>query len=539
MVTSTVAPGDEGAPTTPPQLICQKTHKAQKKEFGSGHNQWNYCLLASGVTGPFFGIILYVLSTQLYTLAFRGDLGTIGLITVFMSVWDAICDVLVGHLMDHEKLSWMFPASKYGRRSPWMITHLPLLVIICGFLIAPPQALFGTRELSLYFAVVVFVFKWCITVTITSWSAVTVELYPWKEERSISEAWNIPWACLGGMIAVKLVSLIIASAAEDDSDDCISGDEAQDENEDDSNLSFRYVAAIIGALTILSSYASIPSMKEARKVTDHTKVGSTWKFYQQALRMKSVRVLVIYRMFRTYISATIGQMGLYYLAYVSKATRAESAYYVFMIPFIGVVVQIIASIFWGWYFSKYQHSPQKYSAFGSLCAGLVFFSCLYSSSAPVMLCIANSLVKLFESSDQFFFKSARGWIVDEDILANPGRRREASFVNLYQVVDHLLQLVVTLTTTGTAWAGIDTTLCWGEEQAESGVAYVWTIFVIVLPLLTFLNGFLIFAFPISGKRLMNLERRQIAVSVRDRSASIAAQRSVCDLGLTVQENRPR
>ena len=128
--------------------------------------------------------------------------------------------------------------------------------------------------------------------------------------------------------------------------------------------------------------------------------------------------------------------------------------------------------------------------------------------------------------------------MDEDIVANPGRRREASFVNLYQVVDHLLQLFVTLTTTGTAWAGIDTTLCWGEEQSKTGVAYVWTVFVLILPVLTFLNGFVILAFPISGKRLLNLERKQIVASVRERSASIAAlnrsvetedNNSVCDI----------
>ena len=41
-----------------------------------------------------------------------------------------------------------------------MITHLPLLAITCGFMIAPPDSMIGTPALSIYFVVVVFVFKW-------------------------------------------------------------------------------------------------------------------------------------------------------------------------------------------------------------------------------------------------------------------------------------------------------------------------------------------------------------------------------------------
>lgn len=181
------------------------------------------------------------------------------------------------------------------------------------------------------------------------------------EERTISESWTIPWACFGGMTALKLNALVLEGSGNSDTDECLSDNEEMgsdgsagggDGSDSSLDISFRYTAAVIGAVVILISYLSLPSMKQARKLSDRTKVGSMQKFYQEVLKKKSVRVLILYRMIRSYISTTIAQMGTYYLAYVSSASQVETAFYMFRIPLYGIIVQIGFSIFWGWYVSR-------------------------------------------------------------------------------------------------------------------------------------------------------------------------------------------
>jgi len=110
--------------------------------------------------------------------------------------------------------------------------------------------------LYIWFGLMLFVSKWCYTATLTAWQAVTVELFPYKEERLVIEAWSVPWAWLGAIVAVFVVSNAIGK-----------GSELKEEcgENGDTNVHFRYAGGAVAFIVVMLSWPSVPYLKMAKK----------------------------------------------------------------------------------------------------------------------------------------------------------------------------------------------------------------------------------------------------------------------------------
>jgi hypothetical protein len=120
-----------------------------------------------------------------------------------------------------------------------------------------------------------------------------------------------------------------------------------------------------------------------------------------------------------------------------------------------------------------------------------------SDSAPGFV-IAFIFDRVWSSPVTFFNTAARGWVIDEDCLEMPGRRREAMYLSVMHVIDNVAGIGVQMIVAGSAWTGLDTTACFGDAQDPAAVDYIKNVFLIITPVLHLSVAVFIVLFPIHG-----------------------------------------
>jgi len=101
----------------------------------------------------------------LYSRDIGISIGLVGLIFVLARIWDGVTDPLIGWLSDKT-------SSKYGRRKPWIVLSVPLLMISTWFAFNPPDDV-GP----------VYVTFWLFCFFV-SWTAVFIPYLSWGAELS-------------------------------------------------------------------------------------------------------------------------------------------------------------------------------------------------------------------------------------------------------------------------------------------------------------------------------------------------------------------
>jgi GPH family glycoside/pentoside/hexuronide:cation symporter len=102
-----------------------------------------------------FGLSLPLFFIQVYFLNFATDVllmapGVVGLMFAAGRIWDAVTDPAVGYLSDRTR-------TRLGRRRPWMLAAIPLLLASFAMLWSPPRAL-GGAALGVWIGVALFGF---------------------------------------------------------------------------------------------------------------------------------------------------------------------------------------------------------------------------------------------------------------------------------------------------------------------------------------------------------------------------------------------
>ena len=106
-------------------------------------------------------------------------------------------------------------------------------------------------------------------------------------------------------------------------------------------------------------------------------------------------------------------------------------------------------------------------------------------------------------------------VIDEDSHRQVGRRREGLFTATMGCIRNSLAIFVNVAIALIGVAGIDTT---GktplDDQPASGVLYIRSIYMLLIPALQIATAFFVFRFPIHGARLARLRERQATVFKR-------------------------
>lgn len=146
-----------------------------------------------------------------------------------------------------------------------------------------------------------------------------------------------------------------------------------------------------------------------------------------------------------------------------------------------------------------------YTIAGKLIDAVALFIIFVSTTSVEGFIFAFGVHGLLESPRSFWSISARGWVIDEDSHSMAGRRRESLFTGVSAAVGKLSAPLAAAVVAGQAIAGIDTT---EHVASPSGVFYIRSVYMLMIPLLDILQAVVIYRFPIKGARLQALERAQ-------------------------------
>lgn len=143
-------------------------------------------------------LILYV--PPFYAAELGLELAAVGGIFFIARIWDALTDPIVGNLSDRTRSPW-------GRRKPWIVAAVPLLMLSLYLFLSPPGAI---SKLYLFVVALVFYIAWTLAqIPYLSWGA---ELSRDYSARTRVNAWRETGTMFGVILATLLPVAFLSEA---------------------------------------------------------------------------------------------------------------------------------------------------------------------------------------------------------------------------------------------------------------------------------------------------------------------------------------
>ena len=128
----------------------------------------------------------------------------------------------------------------------------------------------------------------------------------------------------------------------------------------------------------------------------------------------------------------------------------------------------------------------------------------YAPNATLFV-VLTACTRIFHGPFDFYFVTARGWVMDEDVHYGKGVRREAVYSGLFNFAFLIGGLIASIVLYGMY---ADHSICDTRTEAlyisETCRTYIRNVYMIGLPVLKLCIGISMYCFPIKGKRLENL-----------------------------------
>jgi GPH family glycoside/pentoside/hexuronide:cation symporter len=138
------------------------------------------------------GLPVFIHLPTFYATSMGLGLATVGAILLFARLWDVITDPLIGFLSDRT-------GGRFGRRRPWIVAGLPLVMTATWALFVPPDGA-GTWHLLLW-SLALYLGWTMMILPLSAWGA---ELSPDYHERSRIAAYREGFLVAGTMLALAL-----------------------------------------------------------------------------------------------------------------------------------------------------------------------------------------------------------------------------------------------------------------------------------------------------------------------------------------------
>ena len=127
-----------------------------------------------------------------YTQDLGLGMAAVGGILMLSRLWDVVTDPVIGYLSDRTK-------TRIGRRKPWIIASVPIVMVSIYFLFFPPD---GVTQLYLLVWIMVLWFGWTLfNIPYFAWGA---ELSPVYSERTRVTGWRTVAGLLGTLLAIAI-----------------------------------------------------------------------------------------------------------------------------------------------------------------------------------------------------------------------------------------------------------------------------------------------------------------------------------------------
>jgi len=456
-----------------------------------------------------------------------------------------------------QRLSKYFPTEAFGRRAPWFVTHLPVIMLTIVLINFPPQSSSknATWITYLWFGAVMLLAKWSSSVVGIAVNAAIDEIFPAQMERV--QIWGLNVFAIWTAIIIAIVaSNSIIGDADNSPERCC---DAQFEenlgnncemilNETLNTTLYIYddtfslessTAFLMTAVMILFSFVGIcglSTMRLAKQPANKEEVGaSTWQNIAYFARWPAFQLLFVHAAAEAMGNTMLTTFAAFYITYVLAFPRDEFAAALITVTIMGMIVQFLSAGLGSWFFGTASENSKAgsrsvapYGVAGCLISAVLSTLLLILADSGyeddgrtkkkgnfVLICLTFVVARFFQTPSQIFNSVARGWIVDIDVhRSKSSARREALIQSATTCAVNTAGILVTPLLASVSIAGLDTTLCWGEPQSKGSVAYLKWMIIIINPILLIIRAYCIYMFPVDAARAAEIESVQRDIYVK-------------------------
>lgn len=338
-----------------------------------------------------------------YTLKEGLDLGSAGLLLLLYGIWNAVNDPLIGYYMD--KWKW----KKWGRRIPYIVIGTVPFTIGFIFLWWVPWN--DQIGIFLHGFIMLFLFDFGFTLTMTAWSALYTEMYETEKERASVVALKDFLAFFSGMIGILIPPLLADS------------------------IGWPLVGIIFGSLIPITMYLSLLGTRE-RKEFQIDEPLPIFAAFKETLTNKPFLVITLTYTLIDFLSGLTLTVLPLYAFFILKMDES-------MVGFaaIGVALGTITSIpFWRWIYAK---KGPKYGLMLAIGIFVIGIWPLFLVNDFILL-VVLTLLPGFGSGGMIMTEPSISAAIDSDELKT-NKRREATFMGVLTFVARLSMVLSGLT----------------------------------------------------------------------------------------------
>ncbi len=170
----------------------QRAGQSRKSPLAFGSGAFGMAIL----TETFNGFVYF------YYVDFLGlALISAALVRTVFAIWDAIDDPLMGLLSDHTRSRW-------GRRRPWHVVGVPLLMLVFVLVFSVPPAFQVASRLLFYMLTTMLVFETLNTIFNVNFIALYAELFQFLVERARVATYIQSGTIFGQLVGLALAPLM-------------------------------------------------------------------------------------------------------------------------------------------------------------------------------------------------------------------------------------------------------------------------------------------------------------------------------------------
>eukprot|EP00935_MAST-01C_sp_MAST-1C-sp1_P000266 g266.t1 len=426
---------------------CEQT----KESSASGYNWGEKTQYACGVFGAY--VISFAIGglRDVYVLMLGANVSTMAALNAIIVTWNVINELIISYMQDAELLNKCMDKKLWGRRAPWMATHIPLgfAAVVLAYC-ANVMKLDGNDGLYVLYFITTFTSVWTASAQFVSFSAAQIEMFPYKEERMEVEGIAVVFALAGVMVGVLGLSAAYL---------------------DYEGGMMLPIGCVCGFLS-LSSLISLGPLRKAKAPADASKLGGFFAEYCSVFKNKAFLCYCSAQFFDGCYGAALSTFFVYYLTLQVEGGSSTRSSGLALSVFILLMGQVVMAPVWACTFNKKDINNTINIRTMTILTRLtgVFIPPLFIYSGDFCTTMGGwslflIVERLFYSCRAFWSTAARDWVVDEDIQESfragnkdvvHTKRREALYVGVGRLVQNA----------GTALASAFLFLAFSETGAD-------------------------------------------------------------------------
>lgn len=158
------------------------SEEGHDREISSGHSLCRKMRFAGTLSAIYLGLALVSPAKDFYLEKLGAHPLVMGVVFFIVSFLSPVNEIISGRLQARGMLDRCFPMKTWGRKAPWLLSHVGVLALAAGALYVPPSR--DPIVVHVWFFLVSVLMFWGISTNLIAFESCRQEIYPYNEERA-------------------------------------------------------------------------------------------------------------------------------------------------------------------------------------------------------------------------------------------------------------------------------------------------------------------------------------------------------------------